>query len=113
MDFLDAERVMPMDLHAAAAMLMGVSGESTCSSVGHGSEFRKACLVDVTSEESLEDFRGGCCSSAMGMVDDLCMDWDVIEETEVIDSRRKAEGYSRSGAGLRVSESVSTLRADF
>jgi len=70
---LDNVRVMPV-FHAAAAILIGVFGVglpsrsagtiiSFASLAGKGSEFRKACFVDVTREEKLEaileDFRGG------------------------------------------------------
>lgn len=72
----DNVRLKPV-FHAAAAILIGVFGVggvgllsnsaemtiSFASFAGKGSEFRKACFVDVTREDRLEaifeDFRGG------------------------------------------------------
>lgn len=55
------ERVREMPVfHAAAAMLIGVFGvvvSLSAVAVTKGSDARKACLVEVTSEERLEVIR--------------------------------------------------------
>lgn len=112
----DNVRAMPC-FQAEAAMLMGVLGvggvgvscsEGTITSLasvaGKGSEFRKACLVDVTREERLEanreDFRGGRVVSegedSFGRFPEM-YEVEVYEELAIdtvdeIERRRSAEG---------------------
>lgn len=95
-------RLKPV-FQAAAAMLMGVFGvtgvfsceDCMLESLSKGSDWRNACLVDVTMEAILEDLRIGKVlgefvgSWVDGIVEDRC---ELSEVMDVIESRRSAEG---------------------